>query len=298
MSTSLEHYENIFYDLHTGVVGDHERPHKPAMLLAVIDLIESGDLSRNLIPFSDNLKSRFTHYYEIVKTRNDNNTPLNPYFYMRSEEFWSHIPLAGHELTVKALSSPPAMRDIPSLIEGARLAQGLWDILNDSAQRGQLRDVLVSRYFPQHRGALLQHNAVAETTQEDQEEYHLSGRSSGFRRIVVQVYEHQCAACGLRIRQPSGATIVDAAHIIPFSESRNDHPRNGLALCKNHHWAMDQSLIAPGTDHLWHISTQLDPRQPGERELLGLAKMHLILPKEKAYHPLPEALDWRESRLQ
>ena len=31
MSKELEHYENIFYDLHTGVVGDHERPHKPAI---------------------------------------------------------------------------------------------------------------------------------------------------------------------------------------------------------------------------------------------------------------------------
>ena len=189
------------------------------------------------------------------------------------------------------------MRDLPSLMQGATLAQGLWDALNNPAQRVQLKDVLVSRYFPQHRHALLQQNTVAETTKEDQQEYQLSARSSGFRRVVVQVYEHQCAACGLRLRRPSGATIVDAAHIIPFSESYNDHPRNGLALCKNHHWAMDQALIAPGTDHLWHVSKQLDPRQAGERELLGLAKMHLILPKEKAYHPLLEALEWRASRL-
>ncbi len=26
-----------------------------------------------------------------------------------------------------------------------------------------------------------------------------------------------------------------ATHLIPFSESRNNHPTNGLALCKNHH---------------------------------------------------------------
>ena len=52
MSKELEHYENIFYDLHTGVVGDHERPHKPAMLLAIMDLIEADKLAENLIPFS------------------------------------------------------------------------------------------------------------------------------------------------------------------------------------------------------------------------------------------------------
>jgi len=33
-----------------------------------------------------------------------------------------------------------------------------------------------------------------------------------------------------------------ATHLIPFSESRNDHPTNGLALCKNHHWAMDRVM--------------------------------------------------------
>ena len=36
--------------------------------------------------------------------------------------------------------------------------------------------------------------------------------------------------------QDSSLVIVDAAHLIPWSESQNDHPTNGLALCKNHHW--------------------------------------------------------------
>jgi predicted restriction endonuclease len=33
-----------------------------------------------------------------------------------------------------------------------------------------------------------------------------------------------------------------AAHLIPFSESRNDHPTNGLALCKKHCLAMDRVM--------------------------------------------------------
>ena len=290
-------YEELFYDLHTGVVGNHERPHKPIMLLAVMDLIESGVIKDNLIPFSTALRERFTYYFDTVGSSDDRDTPWNPYFYLRSESFWSHVPTTGNEAVFKALSSPPTLGQLSTIIEGATLNTTLWEALSETSTRSRLRDVIISRYFPQHRDVLLLPQNASNVTKEDEVDYLVPGRSAGFRRIVVQVYEHQCAACGLRIRQPSGATIVDAAHIIPFSESRNDHPRNGLALCKNHHWAMDQSLIAPGTDHPWHISAQLDPRQPGERELLGLAKMHLILPKEKAYHPLPEALDWRESRL-
>lgn len=297
MSNNIEHYESLFYDLHTGLVGDHERPHKPAMLLAVMDLVEAGSIKQNLIPFSTALRERFTHYFNTVGSADDRDTPWNPYFYLSSESFWSHMPTPGNEAVVNTLSSPPPIGQIPILIEGAALAPDLWNAVTDATQRYRLRDVLISRYFPQHRDILLNTQMAAPVIKEDEAEYHAPGRSAGFRRIVVQVYEHQCAACGLRLCRPDGSTIVDAAHIIPFSESHNDHPRNGLALCKNHHWAMDRSLIAPSTDHLWRVSSELDPRQAGEKELISLSNMPLILPKEKAYHPLPEALEWRELRL-
>ncbi|MCP5538370.1 MAG: HNH endonuclease, partial [Akkermansiaceae bacterium] len=235
--------------------------------------------------------------YEIVKSENDRNTPLNPYFYLRSEEFWVHVPTQGNETAVEALSSPPSIGKLPQLIAGAQLDPDLWNLMLDKDTRTRLHDVLISRYFPQYRDILLHPQMAVPIIKEDKEEYQAPGRSAGFRRIVVQVYEHQCAACGLRLRRPDGATIVDAAHIIPFSESHNDHPRNGLALCKNHHWAMDRSLIAPSPDYLWLVSKELDSRQAGEMELMSLANRPLILPKEKAYHPLPEALEWRELRL-
>lgn len=43
-------------------------------------------------------------------------------------------------------------------------------------------------------------------------------------------------------------TLVEEAHLIPFGESRNDKPTKGMALCPNHHWAMDRHLIAPCPD--------------------------------------------------
>ncbi len=52
-----------------------------------------------------------------------------------------------------------------------------------------------------------------------------------------------------------------AAHLIPFSASRNDHPTNGLALCKNHHGTMERNLIAPCPDHHWLVAKILDPRR-------------------------------------
>jgi putative restriction endonuclease len=93
-------------------------------------------------------------------------------------------------------------------------------------------------------------------------------------------------------------TFVDAAHLIPFYEGHNDHPTNGMALCKNHHWAMDRRLIAPHPDGKWVVSTSLlAHRSPGERELTDLRGREFLPPKEVAFYPSAKALWWRVERL-
>lgn len=112
--------------------------------------------------------------------------------------------------------------------------------------------------------------------------------------------DNQCAACGLRIRLAHGndVSFIDAAHLIPFAVSANDHPSNGLALCKNHHWAMDRDVIVPGPDFHWHVSKAVDPRRSnGEQELAALAGTSILLPKDTAFHPKPESLTSRLRRL-
>ena len=100
-----------------------------------------------------------------------------------------------------------------------------------------------------------------------------------------------------------------ATHLIPFSESRNDHPTNGLALCKNHHGTMDRNLIAPcpGTrpgiaagdaGAHWKVAKILDPRRSnGEKELIELSGKSLLLPKDQAFHPDRNGLEWRSQKL-
>jgi predicted restriction endonuclease len=135
-------------------------------------------------------------------------------------------------------------------------------------------------------------------------------RRTAFRRLILDIYDHQCAACGLRIKLPAGndVSFIDAAHLVPFAESHNDHPTNGLALCKNHHWAMDRDLIAPcpdlsrhsaaTPDHRWKVAKVIDPRRSnGEKELHALDGKSLLLPQDQAFHPDSEGLSWRLERL-
>jgi putative restriction endonuclease len=169
------------------------------------------------------------------------------------------------------------------------------------------RDALISRFFP-HSRLKLGEKFIEPTIDGTPNELALAegppdevlpGRSSAFRRRVLEIYDFQCVACGLRIWMPERELcFVDAAHLVPFSETRNDHPTNGLALCKNHHWALDQRLIAPDSDATWRVSHYIEPRRSrGEEELARLAGQALLRPAEPAFAPDRSSLEWRFARL-
>ena len=69
-------------------------------------------------------------------------------------------------------------------------------------------------------------------------------RSTAFRKEIMRLYNYTCAVCRLRIVTMDGESATDAAHIIPFHISHSDDIRNGISLCKLHHWAFDKGLIS------------------------------------------------------
>ncbi|MGJ8641780.1 MAG: HNH endonuclease [Luteolibacter sp.] len=289
------------YDLNVGVVGvggeRHERPHKPLLLLAVLDLIDAGIATPDRIPWCDELRDNFTSRFEIVRKHDDQNNPGLPFRYLASDGFWNPVESDGQT---------PIRREIRVSDAGkvfARFTDGFEKVTIIPANRVKMREALIARYFPHHASALLgapPATVPSPETPKVAEEGIQYGRSPAFRRKILEIYDHQCAACGLRIKLPAAQDIsfIDAAHLIPFSSSYNDHPTNGLALCKNHHWAMDRNLIAPGPDHQWQVSKILDHRRSnGEAELLTLSKKSLLLPQDEAFHPDPEGLGWRIEQL-
>jgi len=123
-------------------------------------------------------------------------------------------------------------------------------VLESEFNRECVRESILSRFFPTQRNglwAVMRYRVVPKVAEEAAE--CRVQRDSAFRKVLVDICDYQCVACGMRVRlPPDGMTFVDAANLIPFSESHNDHPSNAIALCKNHHWAMDRNLIAPGDD--------------------------------------------------
>lgn len=287
------------YDLRVGTTSaddgaPHERPHKPLLLLSIIEMIDNGEATPDRIPWCQSLRQYFTDNFEIVRKHDDNNTPENPFYYLNSDGIWKSWTASPSGPI--PLSNTPRVADIGTVY--GSFINGFDLIVANPIMRNNLKQAIVSRYFPQHAAQLLiRQEKPTQKASEDEEEF---GRSPAFRRKILDIYDHQCSACGLRIKLNQGTNIsfVDAAHLIPFSESQNDHPTNGISLCKNHHWAMDRNLIAPCSDHTWHAANFLDPRRSsGEQELINLAGKPLLLPSDPAFYPSETSLEWRCNRL-
>ncbi|HEV2455632.1 MAG TPA: HNH endonuclease [Verrucomicrobiae bacterium] len=302
------HWDNWLerlYNLRRDKTGSHERPHKPVLLLSIIDLLDRGVLTRNEAPLDDELIRTFKRYFEVVRKHNDKPTIENPYFHLCGDNFWRLVPAPGK----RGLYQPGAAAGAPSVAELRRRTlygtfdDGLWRLLSEPMARHQLREALIARYFPDDRDPLA---AVAATSPEalepaELELERLPERDAAFRRTILDVYDYRCAACGVRVLHQSVSLVV-AAHLIPFAVSRNDKPTNGMALCPNHHWAMDQHLIAPVPDPerkagIWRVNERLDDRIEGQRELIAIAGKAVIPPGEEKFYPAPESLQWRAAHL-
>ena len=262
------------------------------MLLALLDLFEQGVIKENRIRYRPELLELFGEYFDAVRSENDQLTPINPYFYLRSDGFWHHHPCPGKDAILCALSSPPGIRAFQDLSDYVFLDDELFALLRDPIARSQLRFVLINRYFADRRARVM---ALAEREFEiakyqrrleeggriaETPEVIEAVRDTAFSRVVRRAYDYRCAACGLRVVLEGGLYIVDAAHLIPFAETHDDDSRNGIALCKNHHWAMDRNLIGPGTDRRWHVTSSLDDRLEGQRDLIMLNGRSILLPHD------------------
>jgi putative restriction endonuclease len=309
---SIEHYTNRFQNLRTGRVGDHLRPHKPVMLLTVLTLAESGRLPKNRIEFGPELIEIFRRYFDIVREPGDDCKPINPFFFLRGDGFWHHRPHPGQEEAYKAMREPGGVGILSQVIANAFLDENLFALIAQPGARLLLRDALVSRYFPGHQRGLralfdkerevglyrdrLEGQAEGMSIREEPSSFAEDIRDTAFRRTVTSAYDYRCAACGMRV-VVEDVILVDAAHLVPFSISKDDDPRNGIALCKNHHWAMDRDLIAPGPDEVWHVRGNLEQRIRDHQPILELERMKILLPRELRFYPKKEALAWRLDRL-
>lgn len=322
---SLETYKKSFSKLRQDAIPgrytaatNNRAPYKPFLLLAILDLVAQHTITTNFIELNADLLDVFDLYCVKVIDNDKENNPVLPFFHMKTEGFWHLISQPGKEGALQASRQIRSLRDLRLLVLGAKFDDELFTLLQLSSERDELRRILIEQYFaPDTRPILVETGAITkdafeysrelldrsrgifriEEAPSVDEEFLTESRSVGFRRVVVQAYNHTCAVCGIRLLTPEGRTAVAAAHIVPWSHSHNDDPRNGLALCGLHHWSFDQGLITVTPAHEVSISTTIPDDDDATAAIRNLAGRSIQKPTEDYLWPAREALRWHNRNI-
>jgi putative restriction endonuclease len=288
-------------------------PHKPLMLLAVLDLIEERVITDARVEYGDRLVERFHDYWSALDPTGFQPRSWLPYFHLRSDGFWQVVAHDGLEPELAATSSPKSRRQLQSLIRHVRLSDEVWASLQSEQGRDIARRALLESHFaPRDQDSLsrvielgTQVARCAENlldaarhspfrTDHDRADVALVSqhvRGQAFRKVIRRLYRDSCSMCELRLVTDRGRSIMEAAHIIPFAESHNDDPRNGIALCPVHHWCFDQGLTGITPDYRIVVAEELTEDLPTNDRILALRGRSLRLPNDELLYPHRSALE-------
>lgn len=321
MSNGIEDYAERFARLRTnrnrkvwsGITA-HQAPHKPLLLLCVLDLFDSGVVSSNLIEITDDLTELFGRYWERVMPFGRPGNLALPFFHLRGDGFWHLLPKHENARLGSQITSLARLREE---VIGARLDEDLYDLIRSKENRDRLQGVLVETYFSlETRRLLVEQSTInlgafvyseellrhpedprIQETLPVEEAYRPAVRDQGFRRAVVSAYRHRCVLCGLRVRTLDGRTAVAAAHIVPWSETQDDRPANGMALCRMCHWTFDEGLLGISQRYEVVASRQLNILDNLPGYLTNLEGRGILGPSQKPFWPDVESLQWHHKNV-
>lgn len=153
---SLLDYEHRLSKLRMNTRGGNEKsPHKIAMLLAVMDLIEREKITHNRIYFDDQLRDAFSHHFNHLAGSNDRNNPHLPFFHLRGDSFWHHYPKPGKVDAYNTLTTASGPGAITNHIAYAFVDDELFEYLDNSVSRNFLKSALLENLSGDARRKLL-----------------------------------------------------------------------------------------------------------------------------------------------
>ncbi len=287
-------------------------PNKPILLLSVIEMVLTRQITKNQIFFNAELIATFLRFWSQLEPARKPDIAL-PFYHLISDGFWHYQMKVGFEELIKAkvrIRTPSTIRET---VDYAYLDVELWQLLQNERDRSILTYTLIDEWFKdktQDIESLLQVNAFTELEknlrsqggkvykpEELKDEQTVIVRDSAFRKIVISTYNHTCAFCGLKILDTKTQNIVDGAHIKPFSKFYDDRINNGLSLCKNHHWAFDRGWFTIDDDYCIIVSDRIREVSPNAKPMREFVGDRITLPTQKQYYPRLDALRWHRENM-
>lgn len=293
-------------------------PHKPILLLAVINQYRQGNIQNNRIYLTPELIGDFKFYWSKLVITNHHPHFYLPFYHMKSEPFWKLIANPGCSQWVNSRSPMRGFNSLKSAVNYAQIDFELAGLLIENESREVLSHAILEKYFAETKDQMSFSNdlfsslsadilnedpaaykvkiqALQEELDENSFEEEVFIRSGAFRRDVSRAYADTCAISRLKINATKTYSVVDACHIVPFAESQNDHITNGIALCPNLHRAFDRGLISIDDEYRLLVSNDFVEPTDSPYGIKQFEGKEISLPDYPKYYPLAENLAWHRT---
>ena len=201
----------------------------------------------------------------------------------------------------------------------AEIDDDLFNILSNNENRFILLNFLLDEYFPKtkqnyHNADDLFNGIASELSDLKSESYRqkllkykekmdddlfqeeVFVRSGIFKREIVKIYNNTCCISGLCIDATINATMVDACHIVPFSESFDDTLVNGIALCPNLHRAFDRGFLSIDSQFKVLVNDNFTEKSNSAYGLRQFKGSSISLPSNNRYFPSQKNLELHRVR--
>jgi putative restriction endonuclease len=272
-------------------------PHKPLLLLVLLDLVEEGRLKSAKVELSAELSFRFGIYWKVVSERRRTSPDVRlPFFHLKTSGFWTPLDAEGRVAQARSAATVGV------------LDPDFFRCLHDPEFRRLARRKLVAKWFeqPAERVALYtmlglpvpaKDTADADAKLGEASAARERGREGRFRSVVLPAYNYTCALTGYRVNT-LGEYLVDAARIRQFKRGGGNEPQNGIALAKNSHWLFDRGLWSISDDYRVIVTTaSFEEAGPDAFLLRNMAGRPIRLPERPHLYPDRRHLAWHREHI-
>ena len=314
---SLQKYIKLFGKLRVDRTHGVAAPHKPVLLLSILLLYQNKVINDNRIYITPDLVSLFKVIWSLLVVSNHTCNIAYPYYHLRSSSFWKLIPKRNFNNSSLKVS----FSSINASFECAVIDEELFKLMMDEMSNSILQEVLLETYFPQTKDRfknpkqkqtklfsnledIILKESPAEyrsevkklIEQNNEEEIYLRG--GVFKREIPKIYNNTCCISGMRIDSTINISMIDACHIVPFSESFDDTITNGIALCPNLHRAFDRGLISINENYKVIVSeSKIFREEASDYSIRKFEGNQILLPESKYYYPSQENLNWHNNKV-
>ena len=122
-------------------------PHKPVLLLTLLDAVAQGLINENFVPVTPELAALFRQNWQALIPPGTWHEKMNlPFRHLLHDGFWELIK-DGQPQMAKMVGEPSSLMQLAQRVDGGKFSADLWILLQDPSARAALRSQLLQTYF-------------------------------------------------------------------------------------------------------------------------------------------------------